>query len=100
FADATRGYVVGARGIILRTDDGGKTWKDQESGVSTNLFAVAVAARDDALITGDQGRVLRTRDGGASWELQPTITSAALFSVSRRTPWPACRPAWIPGTRA
>ncbi|MEP6911853.1 MAG: hypothetical protein ABI923_03810 [bacterium] len=28
FADSQRGYAVGARGNILRTDDGGATWKD------------------------------------------------------------------------
>src|SRR3712207_8747955 len=33
FADAARGYAVGERGLILRTDDGGKTWKDLETGV-------------------------------------------------------------------
>ncbi|HYG79613.1 MAG TPA: YCF48-related protein, partial [Pyrinomonadaceae bacterium] len=82
FADAQRGYAVGGDGLILRTDDGGLTWKDQESGVGGNLFGVGAADRDDVLVAGDQGRVLRTKDGGLTWELQPTITSAALFGVA------------------
>src|SRR6185295_18549803 len=67
---------------ILRTDDGGLTWKDQESGVGGNLFGVGAADRDDVLVAGDQGRVLRTKDGGLTWELQPTVTSATLFGVA------------------
>jgi len=84
FADKGRGYAVGEQGIILRTDDGGKTWKDLESSVRTNLFAVSVLSRDDVLIAGDMGRVLASRDGGLTWETQPTITSSPLFAVVYR----------------
>ncbi len=55
---STRGYAVGARGVILRTDDGGANWKDVESGISTNLFAVALGGRDDVLVAGEQGRII------------------------------------------
>ena len=41
---------MGARGIILRTDDGGATWRDQESGIATNLFAISISSRDDLLV--------------------------------------------------
>src|SRR4030095_13464114 len=82
FADDKSGYAVGEKGIILRTDDGGLKWKDQESGVSSNLFAVSAASRDDALIAGDHGRVLATKDGGLTWASQPTITSSPLFAVA------------------
>jgi photosystem II stability/assembly factor-like uncharacterized protein len=82
FVDSLRGFAVGAKGIILRTDDGGATWKDLESGIDTTIFSVSAASRLDALVAGDQGRVLRTKDGGESWELQPTITTASLFSVA------------------
>jgi photosystem II stability/assembly factor-like uncharacterized protein len=84
FADSARGYIVGAKGIILRTDDGGLSWKDLESGFATNLFAVAVAGRNDALATGDQGRILHTSDAGETWQIQPSITSSPLFSVAYR----------------
>jgi len=82
FADAVHGYAVGEQGIILRTDDGGLTWKDQESGLKTNLFAISVASRDDVMIAGDQGRVLVTKNGGVTWETQPTLTSSPLFAVA------------------
>ena len=80
--DKTRGYAVGQKGIILRTDDGGLTWKDQESSLKTNLFAVSVASRDDVLVAGDMGRVLASKDGGLNWAVQPTITSSPLFAIA------------------
>jgi len=84
FADQTRGFAVGEKGVILRTDDGGATWKDIESDVTSNLFAVALAGRDDVVVAGDQGRILHSKDAGATWEIQPTVTSSPLFSIAYR----------------
>src|SRR4030095_9879926 len=84
FADAQRGYLVGARGLVLRTDDGGVTWKDLESGVNSNLFGVALAGRNDILIVGEQGSIVHSKDGGQTWELQPTVTNSTLFSIAYR----------------
>ncbi len=38
FTNSLRGYAVGAQGAVLRTDDGGATWIDVESGVNNKLF--------------------------------------------------------------
>jgi len=84
FTDSLRAYIVGAKGIVLRTDDGGLTWKDLESGVNGNLFAVAAAGRNDVLVVGDQGSIIHSKDGGQTWEMQPSITSASLFSIAYR----------------
>jgi photosystem II stability/assembly factor-like uncharacterized protein len=70
--------------VVLRTDDGGETWKDLESGVNGNLFAVAAAGRNDVLVVGEQGNIIHSKDGGQTWELQPSITSASLFSIAYR----------------
>jgi photosystem II stability/assembly factor-like uncharacterized protein len=75
---------VGARGIVLRTDDGGETWKDLESSVNGNLFGVALASRNDVLVVGEQGSIIHSDDGGQTWEIQPTITSSSLFSIAYR----------------
>jgi photosystem II stability/assembly factor-like uncharacterized protein len=84
FVDSLRGYAVGARGTILRTDDAGVTWKDLESGLTTNFFAVAAGGRNNVVVTGDQGRVLHSDDAGLTWDMPPTITSSPLFSVAYR----------------
>jgi len=75
---------VGAGGIVLRTDDGGETWKDLETSFNGNLFGVALVNRNDVLVVGEQGRIIHSRDGGQTWEVQPTITSASLFSIAYR----------------
>jgi photosystem II stability/assembly factor-like uncharacterized protein len=93
FADAARGYAVGERGVILRTDDGGKTWKGLETEAKTNLYSVAVATRDEALAVGEQGRVLQTKDGGETWDAVATLTSASLFGASYR----GGSAAWVAG---
>ncbi len=69
---------------MLRTDDGGETWKDLETGISGNLFGVALANRNDVLVVGDQGNIIHSRDAGLTWEVQPSITSASLFSIAYR----------------
>jgi photosystem II stability/assembly factor-like uncharacterized protein len=69
---------------VLRTDDGGATWKDLETGISSNLFSVALAGRNDVLIAGEQGRIIHSKDAGQTWEVQPTITSSSLYSVAYR----------------
>ncbi|RTR53439.1 BNR domain-containing protein [Pseudomonas aeruginosa] len=71
FIDATRGLVVGAYGLALCTEDGGKTWKSWmghlPNGRGLHLYAVA---RDGAnlYIAGEQGLLLRSRDAGDHFE--------------------------------
>ena len=69
---------------MLRTDDGGATWKDLETNANGNLFAVALASRNDVLAVGEQGSIIHTADAGQTWEVQPSITSASLFSIAYR----------------
>jgi photosystem II stability/assembly factor-like uncharacterized protein len=68
----------------LRTDDGGETWKDLETGLASNLFGVDVASRNDVLAVGEQGSIINSKDGGVTWELQPSITNTSLFSIAYR----------------
>ena len=87
------GYVVGANGTILRTNDGGETWQDQESAFSNNLYAVEIYKPNEAVAVGELGRVLWTEDGGRIWKLQPNITNNSLQAVrlSRRHKSMDCR---------
>jgi len=79
--------------LTLRTDDGGRTWKDQESGVALNLYAVALAGPNDALAVGDQGRVLQTQNGGERWDMLSSATSVPLYAVAYR----GGSAAWVAG---
>jgi photosystem II stability/assembly factor-like uncharacterized protein len=76
FVDVQTGWAVGDRGVIWHTNDGGRTWQLQESGVDCSLYSVhfldarrgwAVGARCESLLHHTTGVVLRTLDGGATW---------------------------------
>ncbi|MBW1856177.1 MAG: hypothetical protein JRJ00_16160 [Deltaproteobacteria bacterium] len=41
FVDDTTGWVVGIKGTIIHTTDGGKSWNEQESGTEKNIFSVS-----------------------------------------------------------
>ena len=64
--------VVGERGLIRRSLDGGTTWKPIESGVTRTLCAVSFSDDRNGWAAGHGAVILRTTDGGVSWEHQFT----------------------------
>ncbi|MEP6732977.1 MAG: hypothetical protein ABJE10_20205 [bacterium] len=64
-------WASGQRGTVLRTTDGGRTWKtDTIPGASKlDLRSIAATSADvaHALSIADSGRVFRTTDGGRTW---------------------------------
>ena len=68
FADSEVGWIVGETGLILKTEDGGKTWKQQKLDTPAGLNTVAVLDRQRAFVGGEQGALFRTLDGGKTWE--------------------------------
>jgi photosystem II stability/assembly factor-like uncharacterized protein len=67
FTDLNTGWAVGARGLILRTTDGGANWAIQESGIRHALFGIAARDSSAAVAVGGGGTILTTSDGGATW---------------------------------
>lgn len=68
--DGQTAWAVGSAGLILRTEDGGKTWAGQHSGVRAGLLDAAFADAQVGWVVGGKGTVLKTTDGGATWSLQ------------------------------
>ena len=77
FVDRWHGWVVGDRGVIWHTADGGRSWRLQPSGVDCHLASVQFlnakdgwAAGGGALPPGDlsRGAIVTTHDGGRSWQ--------------------------------
>ena len=67
FTTPQRGFVVGAYGIIFRTEDGGKSWQAWMSHLENpkGYHLNAIAAVEGVLyIAGEHGLVLRSTDGG------------------------------------
>lgn len=61
---------VGARGLIVLSDDGGKSWSQVASPVSSDLLDLDFPDDKHGWIVGHDGVVLRTTDGGYSWQKQ------------------------------
>ena len=70
FADADHGLVVGAYGLALATDDGGKSWRSMMGNIDNprgrHLYAV-LKTEKAMLIVGEEGRVYRSTDGGRNF---------------------------------
>ena len=67
FSDKNHGTVVGGRGMIMSTSDGGAHWTYTWSGTFSDLQEVHYLDRQNGVIVGAGGTVLWTSDGGQSW---------------------------------
>ena len=63
----TRLVAAGERGIVLVSDDNGKSWHQAHVPVSVTLTSVRFADERIGWITGHSGILLHTKDGGATW---------------------------------
>ncbi|MDQ3920027.1 MAG: YCF48-related protein [Acidobacteriota bacterium] len=90
FADARRGWAVGANGAVLATTDGGRTWAAQESGTDSDLFDVKFFDAREGWAVGSGGAAIHTTDGGQTWQAEQTGTTHALerlFFEGRARGW-------------
>lgn len=62
-----RVVAVGPRGLILVSSDGGKSWRQEISPVSTDLVTVRFTGPDTIWAVGHDAVALRSIDGGTSW---------------------------------
>jgi photosystem II stability/assembly factor-like uncharacterized protein len=69
FVDEKTGWAVGHWGIVLRTDDGGETWRVQRSDITVDqpLFSVYFRDKDEGWAVGLWSLMLSTKDGGKTW---------------------------------
>lgn len=73
--------MVGDRGRIFRTENGGVDWAPIQSGTKDNLFSVSFPDDANGWICGDKGLILHTGDGGLTWHPQPSATKRDLLAV-------------------
>ena len=81
---------LGMDGLILHTENGGKTWQRQEGHTANFLDDVFFISETEGWIVGKEGLVLHTKDGGQNWRPQRTETRTdlkAIYISSRNSGW-------------
>ncbi|MEX0324824.1 MAG: YCF48-related protein [Puniceicoccaceae bacterium] len=70
FADSLNGWVVGHENIVLKTTDGGETWKRQfpQGPIEERYLDVRFLDAQRGLAVGAYGFARATSDGGRTWE--------------------------------
>ena len=63
-------FVVGDRGQILLSDDGGATWTQARVPTRSMLNAVAAVDKNNAWAVGHDTVIVHTSDGGKTWDRQ------------------------------
>ncbi len=68
FVDDRFGWIVGegilgSHGVIFNTQDGGKTWTNDQFLTANGLYDVAFTNRRDAWIVGENGMIIHTEQG-------------------------------------
>lgn len=64
FADDRNGWIAGSNGTVLRTSDGGASWRRQTTGTTLPLFAVFPLDAKRVWTVGARGTILATSTGG------------------------------------
>jgi photosystem II stability/assembly factor-like uncharacterized protein len=82
FADEQNGLISGLGGVILRSADGGRTWRYERVDRKQALFSVA-AADGRAITVGEKGLVRVSTDGGASWAPPESNSFPEVFTFMR-----------------
>ena len=81
FIGSEKGWLVGHRGTIWVTADGGNTWTEQQSKVVQNLHALYFVNEQKGWVVGQKGTILKTTDGGKTWTQQTSNVQNDLNDV-------------------
>jgi photosystem II stability/assembly factor-like uncharacterized protein len=92
FVNAKDGWMTGAYNVILHTDDGGITWREQDSGIMkvSKWYDVSFISTTQGWIGGyyrvdKQGQsiywyvILHTTNGGTTWNVQKRVDDLPLI---------------------
>jgi len=81
FRDASNGLIAGLGGVVLKSEDGGLTWRYRKTDRKQALFSVAMS-EDRAIAVGEKGLVQVSTDGGDDWQ-QPDRGYPTTFTFMR-----------------
>ncbi len=67
FINQKTGWTAGTGGRIFQTTSGGKTWREQKSGVSKDLNGIYFVDTKEGWAIGEEGAILHTTTAGNIW---------------------------------
>ncbi len=70
--------------LVLRTEDGGNTWRRWRVPSSNELIHLDVSGDKRAWIVGAEGTILYTNNNGDSWQMQRSNTQETLYHIDFR----------------
>jgi photosystem II stability/assembly factor-like uncharacterized protein len=86
FADVLHGFVLGAYGQLLQTQDGGNSWQTLGHRLPNpdhfHLNSLLASAAGDLYIAGEAGLLLRSRDSGKTWEALESPYEGSFFAMA------------------
>jgi photosystem II stability/assembly factor-like uncharacterized protein len=91
----SRVVAVGERGVILLSDDAGRTWRQAQTvPVSVTLTAVHFASPTRGYAAGHSGVLLQSQDGGETWtrRLQGHEAATLVLQAAQALPASATQP--------
>ncbi len=83
FLNNNVGYAVGTAGLAMKTTDGGMTWNQLTTNLTSNLWYVDFVTENLGYIGGSSGKLLKTTDGGSTWAEQVIggTTSVLVYKI-------------------
>ncbi len=86
FRNEREGYIIGAYGLYLRTEDGGKSWQSLGHQLPNpdgfHLNTLLESSQGDLYIAGEAGILMRSKDGGDQWESLDSPYEGSFFALS------------------
>jgi photosystem II stability/assembly factor-like uncharacterized protein len=76
------GLIVGNKGTIRRTVNGGEKWSSGTSGTDLELTSVSIGDDSTAIIAGINGTILRSSDYGRTWEQVYASIPISIYRLS------------------
>jgi photosystem II stability/assembly factor-like uncharacterized protein len=82
FKDENSGLIAGLGGVILRSEDGGRSWTYQPTDRKQALFSVA-EVNSHAIAVGEKGFIRVSDDGGLRWAPPAPESIPTVFTFMR-----------------
>lgn len=87
FADVSSGVAIGAYGLLLRTEDGGRSWQDRSEsmpnpdGWHLNAIAGLPDVPGAVFVGGEKGTIYRSTDAGMTFDTLVSPIDGSIFGM-------------------